>query len=519
MGFGQCRIVLDSPNFTYYAGQTVFGKLECNLDKVKDFRGIYVKAEGAANVHWTTDHTRKVNDRSVQYKKYHNAKEEYFSLKQYLVGSEHGKGEKKLNAGRHVYPFQIHIPAHCPSSFEGKYGNIRYSIRAVVDRALKADDEVNVDVRVVARVDLNEDPTSKKPMHFEFSETYCCWCMSSGVAECAVKLPASGYCPGQIIPVEVSCNNHSSVDIHNIKLILKKFIKYHAHHEPGTKNEETVIAEIKRGPIKGNTNKSWLVEMEVPVIDTCNVDSCRIIDIVYKFKVKINPEGCHSSSSDSKIIKLGTTPVTGTENQGPDPLDTPMPQPVMAIEANTIPAFNQSYPGANQPYSGAQTAYPSGPGHNPPYPGAAGASPPYPGAPGAGPPYPGAPGAGSPYLGAPGTGSPYPGAPAASPPYPGANQPYPSANLPYPTTSSYPYPAANPPVYQPGFGFKTNMEYQNAGPVGMPMPSPPQQPAPWNQVTPSAPVPSTPINEYPESKPLMTDGDSSPYNPAFMGKQ
>lgn len=39
MGFDQGRIILDSPNSSYYAGQTIFGKLEFQQDKVKTLRG------------------------------------------------------------------------------------------------------------------------------------------------------------------------------------------------------------------------------------------------------------------------------------------------------------------------------------------------------------------------------------------------------------------------------------------------------------------------------------------------
>lgn len=39
MGFDDGHISLDSPNLSYYAGQTIFGKLEFTQDKIKTFRG------------------------------------------------------------------------------------------------------------------------------------------------------------------------------------------------------------------------------------------------------------------------------------------------------------------------------------------------------------------------------------------------------------------------------------------------------------------------------------------------
>lgn len=53
--------------------------------------GIYVKAKGFCKVHWTTNHTRRENDRSHTYTESHDSYEEYFSMKVYLLGGENGK--------------------------------------------------------------------------------------------------------------------------------------------------------------------------------------------------------------------------------------------------------------------------------------------------------------------------------------------------------------------------------------------------------------------------------------------
>lgn len=39
MGFDEGSIILNSENETYFAGQTIFGKLVFEQDKVKTFRG------------------------------------------------------------------------------------------------------------------------------------------------------------------------------------------------------------------------------------------------------------------------------------------------------------------------------------------------------------------------------------------------------------------------------------------------------------------------------------------------
>lgn len=59
-------------------------------------------------------------------------------------------------------------------------------------------------------------------MEFDLSSSYCCWCVSAGHSEVMVRIPASGFCPGQVIPMEVSCKNESSVEIDEIKFAIKK---------------------------------------------------------------------------------------------------------------------------------------------------------------------------------------------------------------------------------------------------------------------------------------------------------
>lgn len=67
-------------------------------------------------------------------------------------------GEHSIPAGDYEYPFHFRLPDHCPSSFEGEYGHIRYEIKAVVDRAFKFDQEKKIAVRVMAPLNLNLDP-------------------------------------------------------------------------------------------------------------------------------------------------------------------------------------------------------------------------------------------------------------------------------------------------------------------------------------------------------------------------
>ncbi|GBP30309.1 Arrestin domain-containing protein 1 [Eumeta japonica] len=134
------------------------------------------------------------------------------------------KEENHLQPGNHTFNFEFIIPKCCPSSFEHKYGNIRYEIKIIFDRASKGNKEKKIPMRVISPLDLNQDPYSKEPIAFSIDDTYSCCCISSGFSEVIVKLPLTGYCPEQIIPVELLCSNNSSVEIKQIKLAIIKVI-------------------------------------------------------------------------------------------------------------------------------------------------------------------------------------------------------------------------------------------------------------------------------------------------------
>ncbi|KAJ0174950.1 hypothetical protein K1T71_009091 [Dendrolimus kikuchii] len=568
MGFDEGQIVLDSPNGAYYPGQTVRGKLEFDLEKVKKFRGIYIELKGWCKVHWTTTRSRRVRDRRETYTVSHDSHEEYFNTKIYLVGAT--DGEHHLQPGHYSFPFEWHLPVSCPSSFEGSWGRIRYQAKAVVDRAFKFDQEKKAAIRVIAPIDMNLNPMCSEPIEMGITNSYCCWCISSGSSETVVKLPVSGYCPGQVIPLEVYCKNSSNFDIYKIKLTIKREIYFRAEHHPGNRTAEDEIAEIKTGEVPGNTERSWTIEMEVPAMDVYNFDNCRYIDVNYFFKATVVTGNCHEDGENTHRIIIGSIPLRGFQDNVENPMKDQMPsQPYIP---QNIQGVNAGYPIVNQPLP-TNTPYPvpNYPNGSPypssyPHPNQA----PYPlGNPGPniGPnPYGGSatnvsniapnmgyPG-GSPYIGP----NQYPGSslnlPNIAPnPYGGSannlsnvgpNSPYPigptniGANLPYPNSQSpynsrgpspLPYPTGQSPNVQGtflktgtvGFAVQTNVKgIDDASvpllPPGAGVPHPPSS-SPNPYASASAPEPCTPDKEE-KTAPDSVDSSPNapyPYNPNY----
>ena len=71
-----------------------------------------------------------------------------------------------LPAGEHSFPFSMMLPNHLPSSFEGQYGYVRYTVEATLDPLLKDDHEVKADFTVLLHLDLNLDPLNRVSIEY-----------------------------------------------------------------------------------------------------------------------------------------------------------------------------------------------------------------------------------------------------------------------------------------------------------------------------------------------------------------
>lgn len=60
-----------------------------------------------------------------------------------------------LPAGSYSYPFRLDLASVLPSSFEGKYGYVRYWASVKIDRPWKFDHETKAAFTVLSNLDLN----------------------------------------------------------------------------------------------------------------------------------------------------------------------------------------------------------------------------------------------------------------------------------------------------------------------------------------------------------------------------
>lgn len=123
--------------------------------------GLIVRFLGEANTSW--NETKKVHDSDGREREETiplTGHEEYFSNSFYLLGAKNGS-EIVLPAGEHAYPFTSMLPASLPSSFEGEWGHVRYTIKVTLDRPWKFDQDIKMAFTVLSPLDLNQNARLK----------------------------------------------------------------------------------------------------------------------------------------------------------------------------------------------------------------------------------------------------------------------------------------------------------------------------------------------------------------------
>ena len=174
MVLAQFDVDLDNHDGIFYPGSVLSGRVVVNISGgPKKLDGVKIAFKGRCDVRFETQERREVSsnfntnhhDRDRRHRpsnehEYvsvtHLGGEEYFSVRQYIYGD--GSESFYLNPGVHQFPFQFTLPLSIPTSYEGEFGNIRYTIRAVISRPWRFNHEKVRIFTVNNPLDLNTEP-------------------------------------------------------------------------------------------------------------------------------------------------------------------------------------------------------------------------------------------------------------------------------------------------------------------------------------------------------------------------
>ncbi|XP_011267384.3 arrestin domain-containing protein 17 isoform X1 [Camponotus floridanus] len=351
------RIEFDRSGATYAPGEQVTGNVIIDLAREKSIRALKLSIKGEANVNWERTRTRKDSHGRNQTEVDHfRASEHYFNLTYYLFGNTTGSssdGEVRMPAGFHKYPFTFSLPSNIPCSFEHVNGHIRYTTKAVIDRPWRFNHECKIAFTVVSSYDLNNHSQQCLGIDDETSDSFCYFCcVNMGSIKTRIKIPTTGFVPGQSIETMINLNNTSSVNVTKICVKLERSLEFHAKTPyNSTKTDKAVIkAGHNTGPF--SQYDDIISRLQIPPIPPSQLEYCNIIDQNYILRITIHVSGMHCSITKTYPILIGTIPLHSVSHT-----QTIQPTaPMMQYDDDPPPPMPTSpdYASPNLPYPGSQ---------------------------------------------------------------------------------------------------------------------------------------------------------------------
>ncbi len=310
------EIVIESGEDTYYrSGDRINGSILLDVGREGlECKGVTTSVTGEASTHFWEKQTI---DKGTEGKSrdWHYDEEQYFKLKRLVLGD--GNTVQVLPEGTHEFKFNEVLPDNLPSTFTGKYGQVRYYVGIRVLRISDDDPEMTAkkDFTVMSLAeDLANITEANQGCTVNVTRHFGILCCMSGPLSAEVTTNKTGFVPGEAILVQVTVDNQSNRVVKEASIHLKQRVTFYGlKHGRGMQHSEkdiNVIAYVNLpDEVKPGENKSWKnqeisIPSDLPPSDLMN---CTIIDISYSLLFNLVPRGITQLIQCELPFIIGTT--------------------------------------------------------------------------------------------------------------------------------------------------------------------------------------------------------------------
>ncbi|XP_055902060.1 arrestin domain-containing protein 2-like isoform X2 [Eupeodes corollae] len=303
-----CQIVFDKNDHgTFFTGQIV--------------SGIQLKICGFSSATWK-DRRSGAKKEHHHKKRRFSGREDYISSNTFLKGSDTGQ-EVIVEPGSHVFTFQCLIPENCPSSFEGKYGHIRYVAKVIMINSLSKNHAYTVGFTVLKLLDLNWDSSLlKMPANIEAIEGFCL--STAKPVLLSVDITQTGYVPGQMILVSGEVNNQSNCDAKKINVYLNLKATYTSDcPRTNFKTEKICLVKKESSPVARRSRRNFTEIIRVPATAPTCEHLSKIVRISYEISVVAVMNGFIRNAKAVIPITIGNVPLHTASIPAPRLTDVP----------------------------------------------------------------------------------------------------------------------------------------------------------------------------------------------------
>ncbi|XP_078143333.1 thioredoxin-interacting protein-like [Centroberyx gerrardi] len=284
----------------YCSGDKLCGRVQLRAAQRCRLTRLRLSAAGCARVQYAKGKTRCQGE--VDYLKY----EEDLQLDELPRDSD---GCFLLQPGKtyhFLFGFELPPPGRLVSSYKGKFGSVRYYVRAVMEMPSQHALQCEREFEVEEPLDVNS-PDLLAPAAGSKQKKVTCMFIPDGQVSISAQIDRKGFCEGEEISVNAKFENSCS------RIVVPKaaIIAKHSYQAGG----RTKVLRQKLSAVRGNHIISGMCDMwqgktiRVPKLKPSLV-GCDIIRVDYALMIYIHIPGSEKLILELPLV-IGTIPFSG----------------------------------------------------------------------------------------------------------------------------------------------------------------------------------------------------------------
>lgn len=327
------QLVFSDPGRSFYcSGDKLSGSVQLQAAQPCGVTGLSVTAAGCARVEHRGGRKRNNRSQEVEYLKY----EEEVRLEEAL--STDTDGSFLLHPGKtYSFQFGFELPAagRLVSSYKGKYGHVRYYVRAVLTWPSQHASLCEREFEVEEPLDVNR-PELLAPAAASKQKKVTCMFIPDGQVTISAQIDRKGFCEGEDININAKFENTCS------RIVVPKaaIIAKHTYIADGRTKE----LRQKLSAVRGNHIISGMCDMwqgktiRVPKLKPTLL-GCDIIKVDYTLVIYLHIPGSEKLILELPLV-IGTIPFSGVGSRTSS----------MSSQAGSLSSWS-SFPSAPPSYS------------------------------------------------------------------------------------------------------------------------------------------------------------------------
>ncbi|XP_075934513.1 thioredoxin-interacting protein-like [Anarhichas minor] len=325
-------LVFSDPGRSFYCGgDKLSGSVRLEAAQPHRVTGLRVSIAGCAHV----EHRGGKNRSSRSQEEYHLKEEEEVRLEEQPSDSD---GYFLLQPDKtYSFKFGFELPAagRLVSSYKGKFGYVRYSVRAVLDGPTQNALHCEKEFEVEEPLDINR-PDLLAPAAASKQKKVTCMFIPDGQVSISARIDRKGFCEGEEININAKFENTCS------RIVMPKaaIIAKHSYLAGGRIKElRQKLSTVRGNHIISNMCDVWQGKtIRVPKLKP-SLLGCDIIKVDYALMIYL-----HIPGSEKLILELpmviGTIPLSGVGSRTSS----------MSSQAGSLSSWS-SFPSAPPSYS------------------------------------------------------------------------------------------------------------------------------------------------------------------------